>query len=103
MFCSAQRLNDLGDESRLLPLWRQVSIAFLFYYCPHCLQSFFIVFKHFKLRERKGKHIGKREEGINQRQKSKSLLCEIDERFTNFQLQFYIYMEVESLEKFKGD
>jgi len=24
MRCSTQRLNDLGDESRLLPLWRQV-------------------------------------------------------------------------------
>ncbi|KAI7742187.1 hypothetical protein M8C21_029946, partial [Ambrosia artemisiifolia] len=23
----AQRLNDLGDESRLLPLWRQASVA----------------------------------------------------------------------------
>jgi len=31
MFCSAQRLNDLGDESRLLPLWRQVFIVFFFF------------------------------------------------------------------------
>ncbi|KAG5034776.1 hypothetical protein JHK87_009686 [Glycine soja] len=29
MFCSAQRLNDLGDESRLLPLWRQAEPRFL--------------------------------------------------------------------------
>lgn len=26
---SAQRLNDLGDESRLLPLWRQAEPRFL--------------------------------------------------------------------------
>lgn len=27
LFNSAQRLNDLGDESKLLPLWRQVNCS----------------------------------------------------------------------------
>lgn len=33
MCCSSQRLHDLGDESKLLPLWRQVSP-----FCPFHLR-----------------------------------------------------------------
>lgn len=41
VLCSAQRLNDLGDESRLLPLWRQASVVFkwhsLIYFFNLCI------------------------------------------------------------------
>ena len=46
MFYSAQRLNDLGDESRLLPLWRQVFISFCFSTSLLVLEIFYFIFKN---------------------------------------------------------
>jgi len=37
-------LNDLGDESRLLPLWRQVFIVFIFFATSLVVLEIFIYF-----------------------------------------------------------
>jgi len=46
MFCSAQRLNDLGDESRLLPLWRQVFIYFFLCHKHDSIRDIYLSFEN---------------------------------------------------------